>query len=179
MLSERVIFSRIWAMPNRHTFLIPPIRELVKFYMANQNHLWIDPFCGMYSPAHVCNDLNPDILRTFKELDISHMDAVDFLKMQEDEAYDGILLDPPYSNRQRSEVYKKVGMLYDGQDGRLMKAVKHEAARIVKPNGIAISCCWNSSGVGKKNGFEIIEILLVSHGGWHNDTIVTVERKLA
>lgn len=28
------------------------------------------------------------------------------------------------------------------------------------------------------NGFEIIEILLVAHGGMHNDTIVTVERKL-
>lgn len=33
-------------------------------------------------------------------------------------------------------------------------------------------------GIGKKNGFEIIEILLVAHGGMHNDTIVTVERKL-
>ena len=27
-------------------------------------------------------------------------------------------------------------------------------------------------------GFEIVEILLVPHGGWHNDTIVTVERKI-
>ena len=26
-------------------------------------------------------------------------------------------------------------------------------------------------------GFEIIEILLVPHGGWHNDTIVTVEKR--
>lgn len=30
----------------------------------------------------------------------------------------------------------------------------------------------------KKYGFEIIEILLVAHGGWHNDTIVTVEKKV-
>ena len=28
-----------------------------------------------------------------------------------------------------------------------------------------------------KYGFEIQEILLVPHGGWHNDTIVVVERK--
>jgi hypothetical protein len=32
--------------------------------------------------------------------------------------------------------------------------------------------------MGKTNGFEIEEILLVPHGGWHNDTIVTVERKV-
>ena len=29
----------------------------------------------------------------------------------------------------------------------------------------------------KKYGFRIDEILLVAHGGWHNDTIVTVEIK--
>lgn len=34
------------------------------------------------------------------------------------------------------------------------------------------------NGIGKTRGFEIVEILLVAHGGNHNDTIVTVERKL-
>jgi len=32
--------------------------------------------------------------------------------------------------------------------------------------------------MGKKMGFELIEILLVCHGSDHNDTIVTVERKV-
>ena len=32
--------------------------------------------------------------------------------------------------------------------------------------------------IGKKYGMEIQEILLVPHGGWHNDTIVTVEKKI-
>lgn len=31
--------------------------------------------------------------------------------------------------------------------------------------------------MGKTNGFEIDEVLLVPHGGWHNDTIVTVDIK--
>jgi hypothetical protein len=55
--------------------------------------------------------------------------------------------------------------------------LKNEISRIVKPGGVVVSCGWNSGGMGKKNGFEIIEIMLVAHGGWHNDTIVTVERK--
>ena len=40
-----------------------------------------------------------------------------------------------------------------------------------------IRCGWNSGGIRKKYGFEIVEILMVAHGGWHNDTIVTVEVK--
>ena len=55
---------------------------------------------------------------------------------------------------------------------------KDEIARILKPNGICISCGWNTNGVGKTRGFEQIEILLVAHGGNHNDTIITVERKM-
>ena len=55
---------------------------------------------------------------------------------------------------------------------------KKEVARIVKPKGIVISFGWNSGGIGKTLGFKIEEILLVAHGGAHNDTICTVERKL-
>lgn len=32
--------------------------------------------------------------------------------------------------------------------------------------------------IGIKYSFEIQEILLVPHGGWHNDTIVVVEKKI-
>lgn len=32
--------------------------------------------------------------------------------------------------------------------------------------------------MGLKRGFEIVEILLVAHGSNHNDTIVTVEKKV-
>ena len=47
----------------------------------------------------------------------------------------------------------------------------------MKKGGIVLSCGWNSMGIGKTRGFEIIEILLVAHGGAKNDTIVTVEVK--
>lgn len=55
--------------------------------------------------------------------------------------------------------------------------MKDEIARIAAPGCIVVSCGWNSMGMGKNRGFEIIEILLVPHGGAHNDTIVTVEIK--
>ena len=47
-----------------------------------------------------------------------------------------------------------------------------------KITDLIISFGWNSQGFGKNLGFEIIEVLLVPHGRSHNDTIVTVERKI-
>ena len=54
---------------------------------------------------------------------------------------------------------------------------KKEISRILKTGGKVITFGWNSGGIGKTNGFEISRILLVPHGGWHNDTICTVEIK--
>lgn len=55
---------------------------------------------------------------------------------------------------------------------------KKEIARIVKKGGKVITFGWNSGGIGKSYGFEITKILLVPHGGWHNDTICVVEEKV-
>ena len=61
---------------------------------------------------------------------------------------------------------------------------KKEISSIVKVGGKVISFGWNSGGIGMKYGFEgmkygfeIERVLLVAHGGWHNDTICTIERK--
>lgn len=83
------------------------------------------------------------------------------------------------SPRQVSESYKKLGKSVDMQttQASYWSKQKAEIGRIVKEDGVVITCGWNSGGIGKKYGFEQEEILLVPHGGWHNDTIVTVERK--
>jgi hypothetical protein len=93
---------------------------------------------------------------------------------------DFVLYDPPYSPRQVSECYKKFGKTVNMQttQASFWSNLKKEIERITKSNGIVISFGWNTNGIGKTKGFEIIEILLVAHGGAHNDTICTVERKL-
>ena len=45
---------------------------------------------------------------------------------------------------------------------------KKEISRIVKPNGIVITCSWNSGGIGKKYGFEIVEIEIDEKYGQEN-----------
>jgi site-specific DNA-adenine methylase len=109
------------------------------------------------------------------------LDAIDFLKTFKDNSVDIVYYDPPYSPRQVSECYKKLGKTVNMEttQSSFWGNLKKEIARVTKSNSIVISFGWNSNGIGKTKGFEIIEILLVSHGGNHNDTICTVERKLA
>lgn len=162
--------NREWAMPNSNTFSIKPIRELIERYLSGTI---IDPFANQNKLATITNDLDPQYDTDY------HMDATDFLKMLDNNSADVVLWDPPYSPRQIMECYKKFNMTVNMQttQASYWSKQKEQIARIVKPNGIVITCGWNSGGVGKKYGFKIIEILLVAHGGWHNDTIVTVERK--
>lgn len=159
-------------MPSAWTFTIKPIKELLAEEVTDG--LWCDPFAGENSPAQVTNDLNPDRPTTH------HMDAIEFLKLQPDAHYDGVLLDPPYSNRQISEHYKSAGLEVTGwhTGAGWQSTIKQEIARITKPGGKVICFGWNSMGIGKTRGFEMQRVLLVPHGGSKNDTIVTVEIKL-
>ena len=155
-------------MPNRWTFQIAPIADLLARYVGDGKN-WVDPFAGETSPAEFTNDLNPNAKAK------SHLTALDFLRSLRGE-YDGILFDPPYSLRQMKEVYDSVGIPMTGRE--LAFGEERELiSNLIKPNGYAISFGWSSSGIGKQKGFEIVEILLVCHGGVHNDTIVVVEQK--
>jgi hypothetical protein len=162
--------NRVWAMPNKNTFSIKPINALINKYLNGKS---IDPFANTNKLATITNDLNTDYDTDY------HLDALEFLKLFGNETIDTVLFDPPYSPRQVSECYKLLDMTVNMQttQSSFWGNMKKEISRIVKPNGNVITCGWNSGGVGKNNGFKIIEILLVPHGGWHNDTIITVEIK--
>lgn len=87
--------ERIWAMPNKRTFAIKPIAQLLREEMGEG--VWVDPFAGVKSPAAISNDLNPECPTDY------HMDALAFLKTLADNSVDGVLYDPPYSPRQVKE----------------------------------------------------------------------------
>lgn len=168
-----MIINRVWAMPNSNTFTIPPIYDLIKKYSENKKII-VDPFANSNNLANITNDIDPSMPTAY------HIDASDFLKMVPNNYADLFLYDPPYSPRQVSECYKKFNQTVNMEttQSSYWSNQKKEIGRIVKTGGYCITCSWNSGGIGKKYGFEIIEILLVAHGGWHNDTIVVVERKV-
>ena len=166
-----MIIQRIWAMPNKWTFTIKPIKELLNEEITVGK--WIDPFAGEHSSAEITNGLNPERPTTY------HMNALDFLKMFNDNSVDGVLYDPPYSPRQVKECYDGIGaeVKWDGRT-TFWSDTKNEIARIVRPGGKVICFGWSSMGCGKSRGFEMKRILLVPHGSTKNDTICTVEIKL-
>ena len=177
-----MIITREWSMPNSRTFKIKPIKNIIERYQEElvSNSLVLDPFSNQNIVIDrerlnlITNDINPQY-----DTDYS-LDALDFLKMFSDESVDLVLYDPPYSPRQVSEVYKKLDMSVNMQttQASYWGNQKKEISRIVKKGGYVLTFGWNSGGIGKTKGFEIVEILIVAHGGWHNDTIVTVEKKI-
>ena len=170
--THNIRIERIWSMPNKNTFEIPPIKALLE-EEVDLSKYWIDPFANRNKIASVTNDLNLEYDTDY------HLDALDFLKLFEDASVDGVLYDPPYSPRQVSECYNDVGytVTWDTTKASFWGNHKREISRIVKIGGKVITFGWNSGGIGYKYGFEIERILLVPHGGWHNDTICTVEVK--
>ncbi len=168
--------KRSWAMPNKNTFSIKPINEFIADSIPTPKTIIVDPFVrnSPFKNKCVSNDLDVDIEADY------NIDALEFLKTLPSEYADIILFDPPYSPRQVSECYKKMKFAVNMQttQSSFWGNIKKEIKRVTKLGGCVISCGWNSGGIGKTKGFEIVEILMVAHGGWHNDTIVTKEIKV-
>lgn len=141
--------ARSWAMPNKNTFGIAPIKDLLERYITPFDEV-VDPFANNCEWGTITNDLDPQYKTDY------HMDATDFLKMLPDQCANVVLYDPPFSPRQVMECYKKFGMSVNMEttQASYWSKQKEQIARIIKQNGTVITC------------------------GWHNDTIVTVERKV-
>ncbi len=162
-------------MPNADTFSIKPIGEFVWRYI-NDSRVSIDPFARDKNWATHTNDLNPATKAQH------HYDAAEFLSRAHGQGTvaDLLIFDPPYSPRQISECYKSIGRevgMAGTQNGALYKRVRDAAMPLLSVDAVVLSFGWNSAGMGEKRGFDIIEIMLVAHGGGHNDTICIAERR--
>lgn len=167
--------KKVWAMPSRWTFTIKPIKELLAEEVISGQR-WVDPFAGQNSPAFFTNDINPEANAEH------HEDALQWLKgLSDEDNIDGALFDPPYSPTQAKRCYDalKLKLLPSQTRKEYWARCLDELARVIKPGGKLICFGWNSNGAGKNRGFRMDKILLVAHGGGRNDTIITVETKLA
>jgi hypothetical protein len=164
-----MIIEHFWSMPNSLTFSIKPIKLFLETEIKGKE--WADPFARNSRVAKYTNDLNPNTKAKF------NLEALEFLKMFEDNSLDGVLFDPPYSVRQMKEVYDGIGIKLNDTKSSVWTNWKKEISRIVKPGGRVISFGWNTNGIGKTLGFKKKRIMIVSHGGIHNDTLVCLEVK--
>jgi hypothetical protein len=172
MEQKNIVFSRVWEMPNKNTFDVKCIGNFVKKYIKDKE-VTIDPFSNKSRLAKITNDLDPDMNCDYC------MDALEFLQQFSDNSIDLVLFDPPFSSRQISECYKRLGRSVNMEttQSSFWSKLKNEISRITKKDGVVLCFGWNSNGIGKTRGFELIEIMNVAHGGHHNDTICTAEIK--
>ncbi|MFQ5788615.1 MAG: site-specific DNA-methyltransferase, partial [Thermodesulfobacteriota bacterium] len=117
---NNIKIERVWAMPNKRTFQIPPIKKLIKDEIPD-NYEVIDPFPFEYFE-----------------------DATDYLKRVPSFHYG--LFDPPYSPRQLKECYKGKGE-YDTKASTWSNWKDLMAEKVTKK---CISFGWNTCGLGKK-----------------------------
>lgn len=166
---ECIKINRVWSMPSIWTFGMKPIGKIFQDYGVGLG--WVDPFAGEKSPAEHRNDIegrgHP-----------SQLDALEFLEALPTSQFNGVLFDPPYSVEQCLRRYTPKQKGTAGRAEYWAKC-KDQIARIIKPEGFCISFCWDSCGVGKNRGFHIEEVLIICHGACHNDTIVTIDQKIA
>lgn len=173
-----MIINRTWAMPNKNTFDCLPIGNFVRKYLADTK-VSIDPFSRNNKWTTYTNDLDPN---TSAEC---HVDARQYLAslIAQGITADLIILDPPYSQVQVSRAYNSVGKEYkpfgDDNNAVLYRQMRDLTNALLTTRGVVLSFGWNSGGMGKKRGYEILEVLLVCHGASHNDTICMAERKLS
>lgn len=167
--------TRTFAMPNSNTFDIPPIADFVWKYLKRAA-VSADLFARDKKWAAHTNDLNPATAAQY------HLDAADFCHALHEQqvVLDLAIFDPPYSPRQISECYKSFGRTVTAQDTQnasLYKRCRDALDLIIKPGGVVLSFGWHSNGMGICRNYELLEILLVAHGGAHNDTICLAECK--
>lgn len=161
----RVDFSQ----PTPWTFTMPPVRAFLGRWLDGCGMI-IDPFCGRSIIGTLRNDLAD-----------GGVDAGDWCKsLLEDWSgmADAVIFDPPYSPTQVKRSYAGIGLKpkkRDTQTGRLYRDVRSSLRALLKPGGVALSFGWSSTGFGR--AWPTQEILLVRHGGAHNDTICVAQTK--
>lgn len=162
-------FTLAWSMPNRWTFEMAPVKAFLERWLVDCPVV-VDPFSGKSVLGTIRNDLAD-----------GGVDAGEFcqrLLATHAGKCDAVLFDPPYSPRQISECYKSIGRkatTADTQNAALYARVRKPLGELLKPGGVALSFGWQSAGFGKL--WATHEILLVRHGGAHNDTICVAQRK--
>jgi hypothetical protein len=137
-----VICRYEWAMPNKNTFSIKPISELIERYVpqTKKTKVWIDPFANASNFNKLMtytNDINPEFKTTH------HMDALEFMRSLPTSSVDGVLFDPPYTIHQINQVYKGYG---DLKPVKQATAYYSEIDRICKKEACVIEFGYTGGG---------------------------------
>lgn len=152
--------------PKKYTFEMPLLKKWIEQQCRGKVlNLFAGKVCLLVD--EVRNDLDPLMPAEY------HLTADQFCKIAIEKGmkFDTIILDPPYNLRKSREKY-------NGRYFGNFTVIKRMMPDILNPNGKVITLGYDTTGIGKKRGFQKIAICVVNHKGDHNDTLVLVEQKI-
>lgn len=147
----------------RQTFDSPKIKDWVE----DRSHgKVLNLFAGLntLNLNELRNDISEEVLADY------HMDAFDFVSSWTGDAFDTIILDPPYS-------YRKSMEMYNGKQCSRFKLVADYIPSILSLFGVVISFGYHSTFMGNVRGFNLKELCVFAHGGAQHCTIGIVEQR--
>lgn len=166
----------------------PHIRKLldrvIRIATINNNYQEIklcDPFARNSFTTKmsnaITNDLNDIMPTTY------HKEFKDFaqLMLEQEQEFDVIFFDPPYSLRQLKENYDGIGKdLELWQTHNMWGVGKDALSKCVKPGGYVVSLGWTTAGFGKKRGFDKKEVHVFEQVAREDrySLLLTIERKV-
>jgi hypothetical protein len=131
--------------------------------------LLADPFARNCPDAGLfTNDIDPETKATH------HMDAIEFMKILDTSSFDGVIFDPPFSKTQAKRYPSEITNVYT--KAGYVKSIMTEIERVLKPGGYLLKFGFNSTK--HRHHFDLEHMWVVNHGGNHNDTIVTLWKKV-
>lgn len=155
-------FTYLKQPNNTYTFTMPKLRS---FVAKNCKGEVLNLFAGKIRvvPNEYRVDLDPLMNPDFVG------DAFEFINLT-DKTFDTVIFDPPYNIRKAREKYNS---RWIGKDTK----IKNSLVRVMNKDSLFIQLGYNTTGMSKKRGFEIIAICLINHGGSSSDTICIIEQK--
>jgi len=168
-----VNFGRAHGRQTRNTLDCAIARTVVTSELGG-GQMIIDPFARNCEFAHpYTNDINPETYAT------SHLDAEEWLSGLYEQyypgAFDGAILDPPFSNRQATRTYGTTNLYTI--PGKITR-IEMPVGSFVRHGGKVVKFGYNSNF--SHSAFECVGVQLVRYGGSMNDMIISVhERRIA
>lgn len=160
-------FTYLKCPPRKYTF---EMGKLKAWTIQNSKGKVLNLFAGktLLKPLDETRiDLNKEMPAHY------YMDAYEFVLMAKERGmmFDTVIFDPPYNLRKSREKYFGV---YTSQ----LRKIKTELPNIIREGGRVLCYGYDTTGMGRQRGFELIGVCVVCHSGDHNDTLCTVERKI-
>ena len=140
-------------------------------FTTGKRPVLIDPFarnCHHQGFDSYTNDINPRTKANY------HLDALDFLDQLPSNSADFAIFDPPFSQERSKRSYGETSNVYTVPS--YVKDCFAHIARILKPGGKIMKLGFNSNR--NHPSLKLLSVLIASHGGNHNDTIVTIWQRV-